>query len=74
MHNDIVEATHMGSQVLVDSINKMHETSLLIENKHAKTQERIYDNQLDYFKGRDKLINKTHINIMKTITCLTSRS
>jgi hypothetical protein len=63
-----------GAKVLVDSIDKMHETSLFIENKHAKTQERIYEKQLDYFKGRDKLINESHINIMKTITCLTSRS
>jgi hypothetical protein len=74
MHKNILEATHKGSQVLVDSIDKMHETSLFIENKHAKTQERIYEKQLDYFKGKDKLINETHINIMKTITCLTSRS
>jgi hypothetical protein len=37
MHKSIVEATHKGSQVLVDSIDKMHEISLLIENKLAKT-------------------------------------
>lgn len=42
MHKSIVEATHK-SQVLVDSIDIMHETSLFIENKHAKTQEIIYE-------------------------------
>jgi hypothetical protein len=74
MHKNIVEATHKGNQVLVDSIDKMHDISLFIENKLAKTQERIYEKQLNYFKGRDKLINEIHINIMKSITCLTSRS
>jgi len=65
MHKSIVEATHKGSQVLVDSIDKMHEISLFIEKILAKTQERIYEKQLDYFKGRNKLINETHIDIKK---------
>jgi len=45
--------------MLVDSINKMHKTTLFIEEKCTKTQKNIFEKQLDYFKCIDKVINKT---------------
>ncbi len=57
--------------MLVDSINKMHETTLFIEKKHAKTQKNIFEKQFDYFKCKYKIINKAQMNRVKAITSLT---
>jgi len=48
-----------GSQMLVDSIDQIHETSLILEDKNAKTQETLIYKQLDYFKSKYKEINGT---------------
>ncbi len=48
-----------GSQMLVDSIDQVHETSLILEDKNAKTQETLIYKQLDYFKSKDEEINGT---------------
>ncbi len=48
-----------GSQMLVDSIDQIHETILILEDKNAKTQETLIYKQLDYFKSKDEEINGT---------------
>jgi len=45
--------------MLVDSIDQIHETSLILEDKNAKTQETLIYKQLDYFKSKYKEINGT---------------
>lgn len=48
-----------GHQMLIDSINQIHKTSLILEDKNAKTQETLIYKQLDYFKSKDEKINGT---------------
>jgi hypothetical protein len=45
--------------MFINSINRMQETKLFINENHTKTQENIWEKQLDYFKCEDKLINET---------------
>jgi hypothetical protein len=49
------EATLKRNAALVESINRIHEVNLQIEENHACAQER----QLEYFKQRDIEINQT---------------
>jgi hypothetical protein len=62
--------------MLVDSIHRMKGTSLylcplMIEDKCVKTQEIMFERQLNYYKCKDNIINETHMNMVKTITRLT---
>jgi hypothetical protein len=45
--------------MFVDSIDKIHEISLILEDKNEITQETLIYKQLDYFKGKDEKINGT---------------
>jgi hypothetical protein len=56
--------------MLVESIDHMHETSLVLEEKWSKFQEANLAKQLDYFKSRNNLIKKTQMNMVWTITSL----
>jgi hypothetical protein len=55
----IVKVTKKGSQMFINSIDKMQETRLFINENQTKTQENICEKQLDYFKFKNKLINET---------------
>jgi hypothetical protein len=70
-HKNIVKATQKGSEILVDLIDKIHETSLHIEEKRMNPQDNIFKKWLDYFKCKDKLINETQMKMVKAIACLT---
>jgi hypothetical protein len=43
----------------------------MIEDKCVKTQEIMFERQLDYYKCKDNIINETHMNMVKAITRLT---
>ncbi len=45
--------------MLVDSIDQIHETRLILEVKNVKTEEILIYKQLDYFKRKDEKINGT---------------
>lgn len=45
--------------MFINSIDKMQETRLFINENQTKTQENICEKQLDYFKFKNKLINET---------------
>ncbi len=47
-----------------------HESNLIIKGKISKTQEVIFDKQLDYFKCRNKITNETQMNMVNAITSL----
>jgi hypothetical protein len=51
----MVETTLKRNVALVESINRIHEVNLQIEENHARAQER----QLEYFKQKDIEINQT---------------
>jgi Skp family chaperone for outer membrane proteins len=69
-HKTITDATKKGSQMLVESINRMHETNLVLEEKQSKFQKANLAKQLDYFKSKNNLINETQMNMVRTITSL----
>jgi hypothetical protein len=52
----MVEVTHKGNEILVQSINKIHETNLVLGEKCASTQESMMDKQLDYYINKDQEI------------------
>lgn len=43
----------------------------MIEDKCVKTKKIMFKKQLDYYKCKDKIINETHMNMVKAITRLT---
>jgi hypothetical protein len=49
----MVEVTHKGNEILMQSINNIHETNLVLGEKCASTQESMMDKQLDYYKNKD---------------------
>lgn len=53
----MVEVTHEGNEILVQSIYKIHETNLVLGEKCASTQESRMDKQLHYYINKDQEIN-----------------
>ncbi len=49
----MVEVTHKGNEIFVQSINKIHETNLVLGEKCVSTQESMMDKQMDYYINRN---------------------
>ncbi len=49
----MVEATKQKNKLFVSSINKIHTTSLEIEEWCTQTQKKLQKEQIDYFKSRE---------------------
>jgi propanediol dehydratase small subunit len=56
--------------MLVELIDHMHETNLVLGEKRSKFQKAYSAKQLDYFKCKNKLINDIQMNMVRTITSL----
>jgi hypothetical protein len=56
---DLAEATTTGTKGLVESIDRIHDSSLLLEGKRSKDLSEVSEKQLEYFRCRDRKINKT---------------
>jgi hypothetical protein len=57
----MAEATKKGNKMLVDSINQINATSIVLEEKWAKIQNRLVDKQIEYFKIKDEATNSTQM-------------
>ena len=55
----------------MDSINKIPETVERLEDKKGKTMQVIYEKQLEYFRSRDRMINRTSEGLVKALEGLT---
>jgi hypothetical protein len=64
----MVEKTQKGNQMLVESVDMIHEISFFLEEKHANIQESMLDKQLNYYKNKDQIINGIQICMVKAIT------
>jgi hypothetical protein len=67
----MVETTKKRNKLLTKKIDYIHETNLVIEQKHTKSCEFFFCSQLDYFKIRNKQILKTQNNMVVAIVGLT---
>jgi hypothetical protein len=56
-----------GQKAVVDSINKISETVERLEDKKGKTMQVICDKQLEYFRSRDAIINRTSKGLVKAL-------
>ncbi len=54
----------------MDSIQQIHETSLVLKEKESNLQDNIIDKQLDYYKSRNKIANEIQMNMVRAITNL----
>jgi hypothetical protein len=64
----MVEKTQKGNQMLVESMDMIHEISFFLEEKHTNTQESMLDKQLNYYRNKDQIINDIQICMVKAIT------
>jgi hypothetical protein len=74
-HKSMVEVTQKGCQMLLDSIDNMHKSNMIMEEKWYRIQENwfqiqdtIFEKKLEYYKSKDKIINETEMNMVKVIT------
>lgn len=66
----LVEAQSDGNKAMVESIDKIHLTNLQIEEKRSKDLSTICDKQLEYFRVRDRQINKVQRGLVNAIAGL----
>jgi beta-xylosidase len=59
----MAKATKKGSKMLVDSIDRINVTSVSLEGKRIEIQDKLVEKQLEYFKVRDEVANRTHMAI-----------
>jgi hypothetical protein len=64
----MVEKTQKGNQMIMESMDMIHEISFFLEEKHANTQESMLDKQLNYYRNKDQIINDIQICMVKAIT------
>jgi hypothetical protein len=57
----MAEATKKGSKMLVESIDHINATSIVLEEKWTKIQNRLIDKQIEYFKIKDEATNHTQM-------------
>jgi hypothetical protein len=53
----MLEATKKGSKMLVESIDHINATSIVLEEKWTKIQNRLIHKQIEYFKIKDEATN-----------------
>jgi hypothetical protein len=66
----MVEVTKKGNNLLVDSIDHIHASSLLMEDNYTRKQELLFLKPLKYFKAQGKDIKQNQENMAKVITNL----
>jgi hypothetical protein len=66
----MVEKTQKGNQMLMESMDMIHEISFFLEEKHPNTQESVLDKQLNYYRNKDQIINDIQICMVKAITSI----
>jgi len=57
----MAEATKKGSKMLVDSIDRINVTSVSLEGKRIEIQDKLVEKQLEYFKVRNEVANRTQM-------------
>jgi hypothetical protein len=55
----LAEATASGTKALVESIDKIRDSTQAAEERHSKDVAEFTEKQLEYFRSRDRKINKT---------------
>jgi hypothetical protein len=66
----MVEATKKGNKLLIDSIDHIYASSLLMEGNYTCMQELLLWKPLKYFKAQSKDIKQNQENMVKVITNL----
>jgi len=66
----MAEATKKGTKLLVESIDHMNVTSLVLEDKWTKVQDKILEKQLRYFQTRNEATNCTQMDMVWALNSL----
>jgi hypothetical protein len=66
----LVEATASGTKALVQSIDKIRDSNLALEDKQSKDLATVTEKQLEYFRYRDWKIHKTQRRLVQAISSL----
>jgi hypothetical protein len=65
-------AIESASKILAESIDRIHSTKLQIAESKVKSQERLFNTELQYMKKRDRKINRNQKNLISAINGLTN--
>ncbi len=57
----MVEVAEKGSKILVESIDWINATSVMLEEKWAEIQNKLVEKQIEYFKIWDETTNNTQM-------------
>lgn len=57
----MAEAAAKGSKILMESIDRINATSVMLEEKWAEIQNRLVEKQIEYFKIWDEATNNTQM-------------
>jgi hypothetical protein len=66
----LVEATTSGTKALVASIDKIQDSTEAVEEKRSKDLAVVAEKQLEYFRSRDRKINRTQKGLVHAISSL----
>jgi hypothetical protein len=66
----LVEATALGTKALVESIDKIRDSTQVAEERRSKDLADVTEKQLEYFRCWDRKINKTQKGLVQVISSL----
>jgi hypothetical protein len=66
----LAEATASGTKALMESIDKIQDSTQVAEERRSKDVAELTEKQLEYFRSRDRKINKMQKGLLQAISSL----